>query len=156
MQSFLKEPNRFLGIHFMNPPILMPLIELILGDKSDERLLDIIKPVIESLKKQFIISKDSPGFVLNRVLISMINEACLLVDEDVSLKEDIDKALKLGANFPMGPLELADYIGLDTVLAIMEELQKGLKNRFKIALSLKENVKSGKLGRKSGEGFFKY
>ncbi|CAO5682684.1 MAG: 3-hydroxybutyryl-CoA dehydrogenase [Holosporales bacterium] len=156
IQEHLKFKERFLGLHFMNPVIFMPLVEVIMGEKSHNTLLAVVNPIIQSIKKTPIVVKDSPGFVLNRILIPMINEACLVLDENIASIEDINMSLKLGAKFPMGPLELADYIGLDTVLAIMEELQNGFGNRFKIATCLKQRILDGKLGKKSGEGFLKY
>jgi 3-hydroxybutyryl-CoA dehydrogenase len=156
LQKHLKNPKRFLGMHFMNPPVMMPLVELVMGKYTDSELLPVLSSLVQSLKKEAVVCKDIPGFIINRILIPMINEACLMVDENVASCEDIDKSLKLGARFPMGPLELADYIGLDTVLAIMKNLKENLNKHFKISKSLEDLVLQNKLGRKTGEGFFRY
>jgi 3-hydroxybutyryl-CoA dehydrogenase len=132
LQENLISPSRFLGFHFMNPPVLMPLVEIIPGQKTHEDALLILKNILISLKKEGVICKDTPGFILNRLLIPMINEACLMVDENIATNADIDKTLTLGANFPMGALTLADYIGIDTVLSVMKNLKKDLRPGFKL------------------------
>ncbi|CAO4834577.1 MAG: 3-hydroxybutyryl-CoA dehydrogenase [Holosporales bacterium] len=155
LASNLKDPTHFIGLHFMNPPVLMPLIELITIDQTAETVVKDMIRLIEDIKKTYVLCKDSPGFIVNRILIPMINEACLLLDNNLATPHDIDNAMKWGANFPMGPLTLADFIGLDTVLAIMKTLSAN-DPRFKISTTLQHLVKEGKLGKKTGFGFFDY
>lgn len=156
LNAVLKHPERFMGMHFMNPPVLMPLIELVLSDKTDKKTLSLLCELAKTIKKEAVICKDTPGFLVNRVLIPMINEACLLVDDDIASLEDIDKSLKLGAHFPMGPLTLADFIGLDTVLSIMKIFHKEMGDKYLPATCLIEHVEKGFLGKKSKRGFFVY
>lgn len=151
----LKNPSHFIGLHFMNPPILMPLVELITTDQTAQSVIEDMIKLIEDIKKTYVLCKDAPGFIVNRILIPMINEASLLLDDDLATRQDIDTAMKIGANFPMGPLTLADFIGLDTVLAIMKTLSEK-DSRFKISVTLQQLVKAGQLGKKTGAGFFNY
>jgi len=151
-----KYPENFMGMHFMNPANIMPLIEGVLGEKTSEITLNQIKEYANSLNKTLVCLKDNPGFIVNRLLFALINEAINLLSENITTKEDIDLAIKLGCNFPMGPLTLADFIGLDTCLAILDILYNDLGGRFKPNSLLKEYVLLGKLGKKTGEGFYSY
>lgn len=155
LASDIRNPTHFIGLHFMNPPVLMPLIELITTDQTAESVIKDMIQVIEDIKKTYVLCKDAPGFIVNRILIPMINEACLLLDENLATSYDIDSAMTCAANFPMGPLTLADFIGLDTVLAIMKTLSAN-DPRFKISTTLQHLVDAGKLGKKTGLGFFNY
>lgn len=152
----LEHPERFCGFHFMNPAPIIPLVELIKGEKTSEKTLSTLADLCTYIKKEAVICKDSPGFIVNRILIPMVNEACLLLEEGYATAEDIDKAMKLGASFPIGPLALADLIGLDVIQAIMTTLHKSLHNRLKPANILEKYIKAGHLGKKTGRGFFKY
>ncbi len=157
LASALKRPERFLGIHFFNPVPLMNLIELIRGLKTSE---DTIKGGIEyskSIRKEYVVVNDSPGFVTTRIIAMIVNEGAFEYGENLASKEDIDKALKLGGNFPMGPLTLGDLVGLDTTVNIMDVLYESFKDpKYRAAPILRKMVEAGKLGRKSGEGFYKY
>jgi 3-hydroxybutyryl-CoA dehydrogenase len=150
-------PEKFIGLHFMNPAPVMKLVEIIKGDATSSETFEKTKKLASTLGKEFAISANTPGFIVNRLLIPMLNEASNLVQEKVGTVEGIDKALKLGANFPMGPLALADLIGLDTCLSIMKILEAGLNDK-KYAPSplLSQKVSEGHLGRKSGKGFYEY
>jgi len=150
-------PERLLGMHFFNPPAIMKLVELVPTERTSEAALSRAKTFVAELGKEGVLVRESCGFVVNRLLIPMINEAALLYGEGVASAEVIDKAMKLGANHPIGPLALADLIGLDVCLAIMESLQRGLgSDKYAPAPALRDLVGQGKQGRKSGEGFLKY
>lgn len=151
-----KRPERFIGMHFMNPAYSMRLVEVIRGMGTSEETVTIIKTVSEKMGKTAVVVKDSPGFVSNRVLMPMINEAIFCLQEGLSTKEGIDMVMKLGANHPMGPLELADFIGLDTCLEILEILEAELGEKFRPCPLLRKMVAAGKFGRKSGGGFYGY
>lgn len=152
-----KRPDKVIGMHFFNPVHKMDLVEVILGKQTSEFTQDLIVKLTIDLNKNPIIVKNSPGFVVNRYLLPQINEAVRMLEEGISSKEDIDSAIKLGLNNPMGPFQLADFIGLDICLSILEVLEKGLgSERFKPTKLLYEMVENGKLGFKSGEGFYKY
>ena len=157
MSKMLPYPDKFLGFHFMNPPPLMELVEIVRGYHTSQETCDFFENLAKKLKKTPIFSRNTPGFVLNRILIPMINEAICALEEKVSTAEQIDDALKLGANHPMGPLALADLIGLDTVLAIMKNLQRELgEDKYAPCPLLVEYVKRGLLGRKTKKGFYEY
>lgn len=157
LSQMLPYPEQFLGFHFMNPPPLMELIEVIRGCYTSEETAKFFWDLAKMLGKYPIYSRNTPGFVLNRILIPMINEAIFVVYNNISTPEEIDMAMKLGANHPIGPLALADLIGLDTVLAIMQTLHKELGDDKYAPCPLLENyVKKGLLGRKSKKGFFEY
>ena len=150
-------PDKFIGMHFFNPVPAMKLVEIIRGLATSDETFNTIREIAVSLGKDPVEVHDNPGFVVNRILIPMINEAVFVLQDGVASAEDIDKAMKLGANHPMGPLALADLIGLDTCLSIMDVLYANFADsKYRAAYLLRKMVRGGKLGRKSGEGFFKY
>ena len=150
-------PDRVIGMHFMNPVPLMELVEIINGKLTSEETNTAVVAAAEGMGKVPLSTEDSPGFVSNRILCPMLNEAILCLQEGVATKESIDGIMKLGMKHPMGPLTLADYIGLDTLLHIMEVLYEGFgEPKYLAADLLREMVAAGKLGRKSGEGFYAY
>ena len=144
-------------MHFFNPAPIMKLVEISIGALTSKETFNIVEKLTASIHKTPVKVKDSPGFVVNRILIPMINEAILVYSSGVSSVEEIDSAMKLGANHPMGPLALADYIGLDVVLTIMEVLYSELKEeKYLAAPLLYEYISKGYLGRKSNRGFYNY
>ena len=150
-------PERFMGMHFMNPVPLMKLVELIRGIATDEPTFKAIRALALKLDKTPATAEDFPAFIVNRILLPMINEAVYTLYEGVGSVESIDTALKLGANHPMGPLELADFIGLDTCLAVMQVLYEGLADtKYRPCPLLVKYVEAGWLGRKAGRGFYDY
>jgi 3-hydroxybutyryl-CoA dehydrogenase len=150
-------PERFIGIHFMNPVPLMELVELIRGIATDDATFDTSKNFVAKLGKQIAVSEDFPAFIVNRILLPMINEAIYTLYEGVGNVEAIDAAMKLGAHHPMGPLELADFIGLDTCLSIMQVLHEGLADsKYRPCPLLVKYVEAGWLGRKTQRGFYDY
>ena len=149
-------PSRTVGMHFMNPPTLMPLVEIIRGEKTADKTIARVVRFAEKLGKRTIIAADRPGFATNRLLMPLINEAAFALDENVADAESIDLAMHLGMRHPMGPLALADLIGLDTCLSVLQILESGIGDKFRPCPLLIRLVESGKLGRKSGEGFYKY
>jgi 3-hydroxybutyryl-CoA dehydrogenase len=152
-----KNPARVIGMHFFNPVPLMQLVEVIRALQTNDATCDRVVALTDALGKTARVSKDSYGFVVNRVLVPMINEAINCLQEGVASAEDIDEMMKLGANHPMGPLSLADLIGLDIVLHIMETLQDGFSDpKYRPSQLLKQMCDAGYLGRKSGRGFFVY
>ncbi len=152
-----KRPTQFAGMHFMNPVPIMKLVEGIRGIQTSTESFSVIRKTAEKMEKTFIEVKDFPGFAVNRILMPMINEAVYTLYEGIASIEDIDAAMKLGTNQPMGPLTLADFIGLDTCLAIMEVLHDGLgDSKYRPCPLLKQYVTAGWLGRKSGRGFYNY
>ncbi len=152
-----KRPDKVMGMHFFNPVPAMKLVELVKTDLTSEQTFNIAKQFVAKLGKEAVTVRESPGFIVNRVLIPMINEAAILFGEKVAAAEDIDKAMALGANHPIGPLALADLIGLDVCLTIMETLKEQLKSdKYEPAPVLRELVAAGKLGKKSGSGFHNY
>jgi len=153
----MQHPERFMGIHFMNPVPAMQLVELIRGIATSQATFDSVLAMVERLEKEPVVSADFPAFLVNRMLIPMINEAVYLLYEGVGSVLDIDQAMKLGANHPMGPLELADFIGLDTCLSIMNVLLAGLADsKYRPCPLLVKYVEAGWFGRKSGIGFYDY
>jgi 3-hydroxybutyryl-CoA dehydrogenase len=150
-----RRPERFAGMHFFNPPQSMNLVEVIRGSKTSDDTIDIIVEVAKMMGKEpIIVNKDTAGFIVNRILILALNEAAFLVEEGIASPEDIDKAIKLGLNWPMGPLALLDYIGEDTALAISEVLKQELGAKYSPSPILEKMVKKGHLGRKTGKGFY--
>jgi 3-hydroxybutyryl-CoA dehydrogenase len=150
-------PERFIGIHFMNPVPRMELVEIIRGIATEDATFDMSKDFVTKLGKQIAVSEDFPAFIVNRILLPMINEAIYTLYEGVGNVEAIDAAMKLGAHHPMGPLELADFIGLDTCLAIMQVLHEGLADsKYRPCPLLVKYVEAGWLGRKSQRGFYDY
>lgn len=152
-----QRPEKFIGMHFMNPVPMMKLVEIIRGAATSHETFQIIKELSEKLGKTPVEVNDYPGFVANRILMPMINEAVYALMEGVSSKEDIDTVMKLGMNHPMGPLTLADFIGLDVCLAIMETLYSGYgDSKYRPCPLLRKMVQAGWLGRKTGRGFYVY
>ncbi len=157
LASATDRPDRFIGIHFMNPVPVMQLIELVRGIATGEETFNAAKAYADSLEKTIAVSEDFPGFMVNRILLPMINEAIYTLYEGVGNVQSIDNAMKLGANHPMGPLKLADFIGLDTCLSIMQVLHDGLADlKYRPCPLLVKYVEAGWLGKKSGRGFYDY
>ncbi len=157
LASATSRPDKVIGMHFMNPVPLMKLVEIIRGlDTSDETTKAVIKAA-EQMGKVAVEANDSPGFISNRILCPMLNEAVFALQEGVGSREAIDEVMKLGMNHPLGPLALADLIGLDVVLSVMEVLQADLgEDKYRPAYLLRKMVAAGHLGRKTGRGFFEY
>jgi 3-hydroxybutyryl-CoA dehydrogenase len=150
-------PERFIGIHFMNPVPIMQLVELIRGIATDDQTFELAKEFVGKLHKTVSVSEDFPAFIVNRILLPMINEAVYTLYEGVGSVEAIDTAMKLGANHPMGPLQLADFIGLDTCLSVMQVLHDGLADsKYRPCPLLVKYVEAGWLGRKAKRGFYDY
>lgn len=150
-------PERFIGMHFFNPVPLMRLVEVIRGQLTSDEIRNAVVEVARRMGKEPVEVQDYPGFVSNRLLMPMINEAVQALMEGVATKEAIDQVMRLGMNHPMGPLELADFIGLDTCLAIMEVLHRGLgEDKYRPSPLLRRMVQAGLLGRKTGRGFYAY
>lgn len=157
LASSTDRPEKFIGLHFMNPAPVMKLVEVIRGIATSRETFESTKTLVESLGKTMAVSEDFPAFIVNRVLMPMINEAIYTLYEGVGSVESIDTGLKLGANHPMGPLELADFIGLDTCLAIMQVLYEGLADtKYRPCPLLVKYVEAGWLGKKTGRGFYDY
>ncbi|GAA0605544.1 3-hydroxybutyryl-CoA dehydrogenase [Virgibacillus siamensis] len=152
-----KRPEQVIGMHFMNPVPVMKLVEIIRGIQTSDETYQIIEEMAKKLSKAPVEVNDAPGFAANRILMPMINEAIFAVHEGVSSVEDVDTVMKLGMNHPMGPLTLADFIGLDTCLYIMEVLYEGFADsKYRPCPLLRKYVKAGWLGKKSGRGFYQY
>jgi 3-hydroxybutyryl-CoA dehydrogenase len=149
-------PEQFIGMHFMNPAHVMRLVEVIKGLNTSTETVKAVISVAERMGKTPVVVADSPGFVSNRILMPMINDAIFCLQEGVSSRENIDSIVKLGANHPMGPLELADLIGLDICLDIMEVLHAELGDKYRPCPLLRKMVAGGRLGKKNGEGFYEY
>ena len=157
LASTTDRPEHFIGMHFMNPVPLMELVELIRGIATDDDMFAVARTFVESLNKKVAVSEDFPAFIVNRILLPMINEAVYTLYEGVGTVEAIDKAMKLGAHHPMGPLELADFIGLDTCLSVMQVLYEGLSDsKYRPCPLLVKYVEAGWLGRKTHRGFYDY
>lgn len=157
LARFVTDPSRFVGIHFFNPVPLMALVEVVVGAETSQATVAAARGFAEAVGKTPITVKDSPGFVVNRILFPMINEAAAAYHEKVASAQDIDTGMKLGANWPMGPLALADLVGLDTTCAILETLERELGDaKYRPSPALTELRDAGRLGRKSGSGFYDY
>jgi len=157
LASVTDRPERFIGIHFMNPVPRMQLVEIIRGIATEDATFDAAKRFVARLGKTATVSEDFPGFIVNRILLPMINEAIYTLYEGVGTVEAIDTAMRLGANHPMGPLQLADFIGLDTVLSVMQVLHEGLADSiYRPCPMLVKYVEAGWLGRKTQRGFYDY
>jgi len=157
MASVTSDPGRVIGVHFFNPVPVMKLVELIRGYETREETYQAAKQFVDSLGKESIDVKESPLFAVNRILVPMINEAIFVLQEGIASAEDIDKGMKLGANHPIGPLALADLIGLDTLLFVMDSLYEETQDsKYRAAPLLRKMVRAGHLGRKTGRGFYEY
>ena len=155
--SFTKRPEKVIGMHFFNPVPVMKLTEIITGQKTSVETFDTVFKIASDIGKVPVKVEESPGFVVNRILVPMINEAVGILSENVASKEDIDESMKLGANHPIGPLALADLIGLDVCLAIMEVLYNEFSDsKYRPHPLLKKMVRANNLGRKTGKGFYEY
>ncbi|MFB1066224.1 3-hydroxyacyl-CoA dehydrogenase family protein [Natrinema sp. H-ect4] len=154
--SDLEHPERVVGLHFMNPVPIMEGVEIVVGEKTADDVTELAHTFAEDLEKTTWESDDKPGFVTNRILMPWINEGIRAYDEDVATKEDIDTGMELGTNVPMGPLTLADHIGLDVCLHASKTLHEELGDRYKPAYLLKRKVEAGDLGKKTGNGFYEY
>jgi 3-hydroxybutyryl-CoA dehydrogenase len=152
-----KRPELVIGMHFMNPPPLMKLVEIVRAVQTSEETYVAVRAAAEKMGKTVTVSRDAPGFLVNRILIPMLCEACFALQEGVGTAEDIDTGAKLGLNHPMGPLELSDLIGLDTVLAIADVLHQDIgDDKYRAPTLLRNLVAAGWVGKKSGRGFYVY
>ncbi len=149
-------PDKVIGLHFFNPPYAMKLVEVVIGDQTSEETRKTADAFVRGLGKETVTIKDSPGFIVNRLVLPMLNEAAYLLYEGKATIEDIDKATTLGMNFPAGPFRLADYVGLDVALAVLQHLYEAFGDKFKPCPILVEKVKNGQLGMKTRKGFYEY
>jgi len=157
LAAVTKRPERVIGVHFMNPPPLMRLVEIIRAIQTSDETAERVKAVTLTMGKVIVSATDMPGFIVNRMLIPFLNEACFALQEGLGTREDIDMGAKLGLNHPMGPLELADLIGLDTVLYIADVLHSEFgDDKYRPPTILRNHVAAGWLGRKTGRGFYRY
>lgn len=157
MAAATKRPDRVIGMHFMNPAPVMKLVEIVRGLQTSDDTYATVKQLAERLGKSTVLSREAPGFIVNRILIPMLNEAVFVLEEGLASREDIDAAMVLGTNQPLGPLALADLIGLDTVLAIAESMHRELgDDKYRPAPLLRRYVAAGWLGKKTRHGFYQY
>ncbi|RLI76054.1 3-hydroxybutyryl-CoA dehydrogenase [Archaeoglobales archaeon] len=156
MSTAVKKPENFVGIHFMNPVPLMKGVEIVRGLLTSDETLDFAVEFVKRIGKEPVVCKDSAGFISNRILMPWVNEGIYVLYEGIATKEEIDKGMRLFTNVPMGPLELADLIGLDICLAAIETLHRELGDKYKPCPLLKQMVRAGLLGRKTGRGFYDY
>lgn len=154
--SATKRPEKVIGMHWFNPPAVMKLIEIVRGVDTDESTIAAVKKLSEEIGKETVVVKDMQGFVTSRAIAVHLLESMRMYEEGIGSMEDIDKAIKLGLNYPMGPFELADYIGLDTVLFASHGLHEAFGNRFRAPQTLVKLVEAGHFGRKTGRGFYNY
>jgi 3-hydroxybutyryl-CoA dehydrogenase len=157
MAAVTQRPNLFVGMHFFNPVPVMGLVEIIKGQGTDDSTVDVIREVSGKLGKKTVLVNEAPGFAVNRLLVPAINEAVFAIQENVATVEDMDLAIKLGLNWPMGPLTLADFVGLDTLLYISDYFVDEFKDsKYRAPALLRKMVRAGWVGRKSGKGFYDY
>ncbi|MCB1215218.1 MAG: 3-hydroxybutyryl-CoA dehydrogenase [Deltaproteobacteria bacterium] len=157
LAAVTRRPNKFIGLHFFNPVPVMKLLEVIKALSTDEATYAVAKEIGEKLNKQIVTAQDSAAFIVNRTLIPFLNEAAFVLYEGVGTAEDIDQAIKLGLNHPMGPLELSDFVGLDVVLAVLDVLYREFGDvKYRACPLLRKYVEAGWLGRKTGRGFYNY
>lgn len=157
LASAVADPGRVIGIHFFNPAPVMKLVEIVVGLNTRQETVDAVVEFVKNIAKEAVIVKDLPGFVTTRVGIMQVSEAILAYQEGIAEKEAMDKAMRLGYNLPMGPLALADLVGLDVVLHVLDALFENYKDpRYRAPILLRKMVQAGRLGRKTGEGFYKY
>jgi len=156
MSQATKRPDKVLGLHFFNPPYAMKLVEIVMTDQTSEETRKTTEDFVRGLGKVTVTVKDSPGFIVNRMVLPMLNEAAYLLQEGKATMEDIDKAATSGMNFPMGPFQLADYVGLDIALSVLNYMYETMGEKFKPCPILVEKVKNGHLGMKTRKGFYQY
>ncbi len=157
MASVTRRPQKFIGMHFFNPVPVMGLVEIIRGQITDDETVEVIRQLSQKLGKQTVLVKEAPGFAVNRILVPAINEAIFAIQEGITTVEDMDLAIKLGLNWPMGPLTLADFVGLDTLLYISDYFVEEFKDsKYRAPALLRKMIRAGWLGRKSGRGFYDY
>lgn len=156
MAQATNRPDKVIGLHFFNPPYAMKLVEVVMGEQTSEETRKLADAFARGLGKETVTVKDSPGFIVNRLVLPMLNEAAYLVYEGKTTIEDVDKAVTLGMNFPAGPFRLADFVGLDVALAVLQHLHEAFGDKFKPCPLLIEKVKNGHFGIKTRKGFYDY
>jgi 3-hydroxybutyryl-CoA dehydrogenase len=156
MAKTAKRPDKVIGLHFFNPPYAMKLVEVVMGEQTSEETRKTADDFARSLDKETVTVKDSAGFIVNRLVAPLLNEAAYLVYEGKTTMEDVDKAITLGMNFPAGPFRLADFVGLDVALAVLQHMQEAFGDKFKPCPLLVEKVRNGHLGIKTKKGFYDY